>query len=153
MKFLPLCFLSCLLLNQTVAQDWTAIRHALGQIESGNNDHARGRAGEVSRYQILPAVWAASATANMGTAQRKLRPTNEADAWLVTRTILARRIAAFTASHNGRAPSPREIYALWNAPAALQRGGYAALSRAARSRCERFANLMAVQQAKGLAGK
>src|SRR5881394_336850 len=30
---------------------------ALGMIESGNDDRGIGRAGEVSRYQIHPAVW------------------------------------------------------------------------------------------------
>lgn len=30
---------------------------ALAAIESGCNDHALGRAGEVSRYQILPSQW------------------------------------------------------------------------------------------------
>lgn len=30
---------------------------ALGEVESGSNDRAVGRAGEVSRYQILPGVW------------------------------------------------------------------------------------------------
>ena len=30
---------------------------ALGMIETGNNDREVGRAGEVSRYQILPVVW------------------------------------------------------------------------------------------------
>jgi hypothetical protein len=146
-----LCFLSGLLLNlSSPAQEWQAIRHALGQIESGNNDHARGRAGEVSRYQILPVVWRAEARSG----RRAGDPTNEADAWLVTRSILARRMAAFRASHTGRAPSPREIYALWNSPAqaALEAKGKR-LPAVLRARCERFANLVAVEQAKGLAGK
>jgi hypothetical protein len=30
---------------------------ALGAIETANNDRAVGRAGEVSRYQIMPSVW------------------------------------------------------------------------------------------------
>src|SRR4051812_33425872 len=32
---------------------------ALGMIETGNNDREVGKAGEVSRYQILPSVWKA----------------------------------------------------------------------------------------------
>src|SRR6266567_952502 len=35
---------------------------ALSQIESGDNDKAVGRLGEISRYQILPDVWSAFAT-------------------------------------------------------------------------------------------
>ncbi|HXG49204.1 MAG TPA: hypothetical protein VNO52_16390, partial [Methylomirabilota bacterium] len=34
-----------------------SLLEALSLIESGNNDRAIGRAGEVSRYQILPTVW------------------------------------------------------------------------------------------------
>jgi hypothetical protein len=30
---------------------------ALAMVETGCNDHATGRAGEVSRYQITPSVW------------------------------------------------------------------------------------------------
>src|SRR5437016_3439352 len=30
---------------------------AISMIETGNNDRARGSAGEVSRYQLLPKVW------------------------------------------------------------------------------------------------
>src|SRR2546426_8121216 len=33
------------------------VREALGMIESGNNDRAVGRAGEISRYQIKKNVW------------------------------------------------------------------------------------------------
>ena len=35
----------------------TKLFFALGMIESGNNDRGIGRAGEVSRFQIHPAVW------------------------------------------------------------------------------------------------
>ena len=53
---------------------------ALSQIESGDNDKAVGRMGEISRYQILPDVWAAFApdTANWENSQDALAVAKEA---------------------------------------------------------------------------
>lgn len=84
-----------------------SVRESLSQLESGNNDRAIGRAGEVSRYQILPAVW------------RRYSPHNNFRdahaAWIIAQRILAERTARFTAAA-GRAPTDFDLYVLWNAP-------------------------------------
>ena len=94
---------------------------ALSQIESGNNDHARGRAGEVSRWQILKSVWRAHTSLPYSAA------TNAITAQAVALAVLAERVTAFSAKH-GRQPTDAEIYLLWN-------------PKAAHSTAQRFANL------------
>lgn len=39
--------------------NWLLLLVAIATIESGNNDKAVGRLGEISRYQIRPTTWAA----------------------------------------------------------------------------------------------
>jgi hypothetical protein len=109
---------------------------ALGQIESGGDDHAVGAAGEVSRHQILPAMW------------RKLArpgddPTREPDARRVARQLWIEDWRRFIVA-TGDAPTPSEAYALWAAPTSFRRKGYrfGALSPSFRSKCVRFANLV-----------
>lgn len=46
-----------LALSSLSAQAGFTKLEAISMIESGNNDRAVGRAGEVSRYQIKPQVW------------------------------------------------------------------------------------------------
>ncbi len=102
---------------------------ALSQIESGNDDHAVGPAGEISRYQIKPAVWQHYAPTNADW-------TNPDDALSVTRQAMQKRCAAFErAAH--RPPTDAEFYILWNAPAQVFRPSKAVLRRA-----ERFCNLV-----------
>jgi hypothetical protein len=104
------------------------VREALGQIETGDNDNARGRAGEVSRFQIMPRVWARySHSTNYN---------NEAIAWGVAKAILEARSSYFIRSHN-RPPTPFEIYVLWNAPGQIDRP-----KRVVSERAIRFSNLI-----------
>ena len=120
--------LSLLLMASPVQAN--AIRWALGQIESGEDDWARGRAGEVSRYQIKPKVWACYS--------KSRAYHDEAEAWFVAQQIINSRRTVFKGLH-GQDPTPFEIYTLWNAPA---QGYRKEPSRAVRERAQRFANLV-----------
>ena len=79
---------------------------ALSMIESGNNDQAVGKLGEVSRYQILPRVWR-----------------SYSKGWNYRNPQLASKVAAkhlhFLESgfreRAGREPSDFDRYVLWNA--------------------------------------
>ena len=102
---------------------------ALSQIESGDDDHAVGAVGEISRYQIRPKVWQRYASTNA-------HCTNPDDALGVARQIMQERCAAFERAVH-RLPTDSEFYILWNAPAQVQRPRKVVLDRA-----ERFCNLL-----------
>jgi hypothetical protein len=102
---------------------------ALSMLETGNNDRAIGRAGEVSRYQVLRREWR-SVTNSPDYAD------SETAKGVVLR-IMEKRTRDFQTTF-GRMPNDFEYYALWNAPSQiLQRR----LSRTVAERCRRFANL------------
>jgi hypothetical protein len=102
---------------------------ALSVIESGDNDKAIGKAGEVSRYQIIPRIWRAYGGGN---------PRNAAEAKRVATKIMAVRIEQFESKH-GRQPTLVEVYALWRSPVrALQ----LKVSAAVRECGTRFSNLV-----------
>lgn len=109
---------------------------ALSSVESGDNDHARGRAGEVSRYQILPSVW--RQYARPGESPR--------DAQAATRVLLRimrDRVGRFHRL-TGRWPSDWEWYVLWNAPAQVldrQR-----VSPRVAPRADRFRNVVMMKR-------
>src|SRR6266404_4287035 len=108
---------------------------AISLIESGNNDRARGSAGEVSRYQLLPNVWSTYSDSHSYA--------NSKVASLVARQHLDHLETWFQAQA-GRAPTDFEIYVLWNAgPAYYARRAFsaAAVHRLVRERAERFVNL------------
>ena len=125
-----------------LALDGTVLE-ALAMVESGGNDRAVGRAGEVSRYQIMPRLWR---QAVQGKAARMAH--DAATARQVATTILEGRLARFK-SATTREPTAREVYALWNAPGLLEREGwrYERLPRVVRQRCDRFAQEIARRQA------
>jgi hypothetical protein len=112
----------------TITTQAMTVREALGMIESGNNDYARGKAGEVSRYQIKPAVWEYFS--------KSKDYDNEPEAWQVAFQIIETRAAGFKATHH-RAPNAFEIYVLWNAPREIEHP-----SPAVSDRATRFANLI-----------
>jgi hypothetical protein len=102
---------------------------ALSMIETGNNDRMVGRAGEISRYQILKREWR-SVTSSTQYANPEV-------AKAVTLQLIDRRVQAFEAIYN-RPPTNFEFYGLWNAPTqVLERR----VSRAVAERCHRYANL------------
>jgi hypothetical protein len=102
---------------------------ALSQIESGDNDHAVGAAGEVSRYQIKPEIWRRCAPAGADC-------TDPDGALSVARQAMQERCATFERKAH-RSLTDTEFYILWNAPAQIQRPSKAVLGRA-----ERFCNLV-----------
>ena len=112
-----------------------SIRAALGMIESGDDDHAVGSAGEISRYQIKKGIWRAySSSANY---------CDQNEAWRIAQKILAGRIEEYH-RQTRRAPAPFDIYVLWNAPGQFQSVGYQPkrLSQVVAERATRFANLV-----------
>ena len=102
---------------------------ALSMIESADNDRMVGRAGEVSRYQILKREWRSVTNSNQF-ADSKV---SEA----VTLKLIEKRVSTFRSIY-GRNPSDFEFYGLWNAPAQVYRGR---VSPVVAERCRRFANL------------
>ncbi len=102
---------------------------ALSMLETGDNDHAVGRAGEISRYQVLRREWQ-SVTNSASYADSET-------ARSVVLQIMERRTQAFQAAF-GRVPTDFEFYALWNAPAQIMEKK---VSSRVAERCRRFANL------------
>ena len=105
-------------------------------IESGNDDRGVGRAGEVSRYQIHPAVW------------RNYSESREYQNPGVSLQVARQHwnyLATYFRNKTGREPAPFDMYVLWNT-----RFGYyarkefdpARLSAVVRERAQRFVNLV-----------
>jgi hypothetical protein len=111
------------------------IREALGMIESGNDDHAVGSAGEISRYQIKKHIWRTYSTSATFW--------DENEAWRITEKVLAARIDDYR-RFTGRSPAAFDLYVLWNAPGHYHSVGYQQkmLSRVVAERATRFANLV-----------
>ncbi|HKQ39221.1 MAG TPA: hypothetical protein VJ063_14180 [Verrucomicrobiae bacterium] len=107
---------------------------ALSMLETGNNDRMVGRAGEISRYQILKPEWRS--------VTNSTRWTDPVVAKAVTLKLIERRVSQFHAAHH-RNPSDFEFYVLWNAPAqVLVRGK---VSKVVAERAQRYANLCSIQ--------
>ena len=104
---------------------------ALSMIETGDNDRAVGRAGEISRYQVRKAEW--------HSVIKSANYTDFETARRVTVRIMNRRLSSFR-SHFGRQPTDFEFYGLWNAPSQVMKGR---ISHTVAARCRRFANLCA----------
>jgi len=108
---------------------------AIGMIESGNNDRAIGKAGEVSRYQIMPRVWrnysASRAYHNVGVSRR------------IAEKHLENLEQTFR-ERTGREATDFDRYVLWNAgPSYYGRIGFSAarVHPVIRERAQRFVNL------------
>lgn len=109
---------------------------ALGAIETGNNDREVGAAGEISRFQINPAVWKSYSDS------RSYQDPKVAE--VVARQHWA-SLAKYFTEKTGRAPDDFDMYVLWNT-----RFGYYArkefsprlLSPVVRDRAQRFVNLV-----------
>lgn len=111
-------------------------QQALGMIESGNDDRAIGRAGEVSRYQIMPAVWKHySDSRQYRDPDASLDVAQQHWAWLYD----------YFKKNARREPTDFDMYVLWN----TRHGLYAAkgfqpsrLGAIIRDRAQRFSNLV-----------
>lgn len=111
-------------------------RYALGMIETGNRDHKIGGAGEVSRYQIMPAVW---------------KQYSDSKSYQDPDTSLEIAQQHWTANYDRfkqqahRTPTDFDMYVLWNT-----RYGYYArhgfqpanLNPVVRDNAQRFVNLV-----------
>jgi|SRR5437773_7238424 len=109
---------------------------ALGMIESGNDDHGIGRAGEVSRYQIHPSVWKAY---SLSTDYRN----PEVSAQVARQHW--NHLTNYFREYAGREPTPFDMYVLWNTRFGhYARKGFdpARLSTLIRGRAQRFVNLL-----------
>ena len=118
-----------------------SLRESLGMFESGASkpdrcaaDRVRGNSGEVSRFQIMPAVW------SRYTGSREYE--NPEIAWAVAQRILQDRTQWFL-NLTGRQPSAVELYLLWNKPGHFSAVGFSAsrVSPQFKTRAQRFANL------------
>jgi hypothetical protein len=103
----------------------------LSKIESGDNDHAIGKQGEVSRYQITPENWRAAEKR----AGRKLDPTEEMTARIVAFDEWSGRLEIFCKVHAMR-PTPAQLYLIWHRPARVLHP-----RKKERERADRFENL------------
>lgn len=116
---------------------------AISMIETGDNDRAIGKAGEVSRYQLLPKTWRQYTSAR-----------NYADPAIssqIARQHLASLEANFRAQA-GREPTDFECYVLWNAGLSYYaKVGFNArrVSSKIRERADRFVNLRQITESKG----
>ncbi len=110
---------------------------ALSLIESGDNDAAVGRAGEVSRFQIMPHVW------SHYSGSRAFRNTK------VSTAVAAMHLEELTTwfqQRTGRAASDFDIYVMWNAgPTYYHRIGFktSRVNRVITERARRYAALRA----------
>ena len=97
---------------------------ALSMIESGDDDHAVGPGGEISRFQIRRTLWPGG------------DPQNPKIALAAAQEIMRPRLAGFQKSHK-REATDFEFYVLWNAPWQADRP-----SAVVTERARRFANLV-----------
>jgi len=97
---------------------------ALSMLETGDNDYAIGRCGEISRFQIRAQLWPGG------------NPQNPSAALVVARSIMQARVERFVQTHK-RLPTDFEFYVLWNAPAEVDHPVPCVAERA-----QRFANLV-----------
>ena len=119
-------------------QDFDAKLRAISQIESNDNDKAKGRHGELSRYQIKRSVWKQHFPDEKDQRHIPAEARRCAKAhlcWLEVRLCLIK---------NTNNPSPRDVYAAWNIGlAAYARRDYNInkLPFNIRQRSENFTNL------------
>src|SRR5882724_5599281 len=100
--------LAIVLFNFALATSMLAMDRwaALSMLETGDNDSAVGPGGEISRFQIQPALWPGGDSHDpkvaLAAAQGIMRP----------------RLEKFLQSHK-RPATDFEFYVLWNAPAKI----------------------------------
>jgi len=122
-------------MSTLMAQAGMSKLEAISMIETGNNDHAVGDAGEVSRYQIKPRVWRCYSSS-------RAYQNSVLSAW-VAEQYLAGLEATFR-RQTGREPSDFDRYVLWNGgPTYYERVGFKAsrVHPVIRERARRFVNL------------
>lgn len=124
-----------LVLGALNAQAGFSRLEAISMIETGDNDRAVGKAGEVSRYQLLPKTWR-HYTSSRGYTD----PTVATEIARQHLTVLEAEFRART----GRDATDFDCYVLWNAGLHYYaKVGFNAdrVARSIRERAERFVNL------------
>ena len=114
-----------LVLGSTTAQAmdrWAA----LSWMESRNNDAAVGRGGEISRFQIQPALWKKYCRSHSLSGH-----TNPRVALQVAQAIMADRSRDFERRYH-RHPTTFQYYILWVSPSQMARPGRVVSRRAVR---------------------
>lgn len=117
---------------------------ALSQIESGDRDVVVGKSGELTRFQILPAVAAREMRENPLLRGRTFPAGWERDeslARIVALGIWEKRVATFRLAYR-RDPTLLELYLCWHRP-----GRVLNPRPAERERAERFENLVRSNEA------
>lgn len=92
---------------------------ALSQIESGDRDAARGKAGETSRYQFLPALAKREISENAALRGRTFAADWEEDDRITRQIALGlwqKRVDTFRVVYH-REPNLEELYLCWHRPA------------------------------------
>jgi hypothetical protein len=113
---------------------------ALSRIESQDNDRAIGPQWEVSRFQILPALWDQARNWSKD-ANGVWNPVDPTIARGVVNRIMQARCRAFEARYR-REPNNFEYYILWHRPACfIGRPNPRRITSAEIDRGRRFANL------------
>jgi hypothetical protein len=129
-----------LMLSLASAQAGLSKLEAISMIETADRDTLVGRAGERSRFQIMPTVWKYYTT-----SRDYANPQ-------VARTVAERHLSVLEATYRkatGREPSDFDLYVLWNAgPTYYARVGFnpQRVSRIVRERAERYVNLREMRQ-------
>jgi hypothetical protein len=111
-------------------------QYALGMIETGNDDKAIGRAGEVSRYQIMPSVW---------DHYTDSRDYHDADVSLEVARRHWSALCSYFKLKTNREPTDFDVYVLWNTRHGYyERQGFdpARVNPVVRDRAQRFTNLV-----------
>ena len=118
---------------------------AISMIETGSDDKMVGRAGEVSRYQIMPRVW-------------KQYSNSEAYSDPAVSSQVAQRhvdwLESFFRNRAGREMTEFDLYVMWNAgPGYYARKNFspAQVAPSVRDRAERYANLRSISPTQNLA--
>jgi hypothetical protein len=122
------------------AQGGLSKLEAISMIETADRDSVVGKAGERSRYQIMPRVW------DSYTTSRDYKNPQ------VARAVAERHLAVLEATYRkatGREPSDFDRYVLWNGgPTYYAKIGFNAkrVSPVIRERAERYVNLRHMKQ-------
>lgn len=119
-------------------QDFEAKLRAISQIESGDNDKAKGRHGELSRYQIKRSVWKQHFPNEKDQRHIPAEAKRCAKAHLCW---LELRLCLVTKTNN---PKPRDVYAAWNLGLeayARRDYNFNKLPASIKQRADRFTNL------------
>jgi hypothetical protein len=138
---LAFVFATAVFNNNTFATP-PGVREALAAFETGATqpthckaDDLVGAHKEISRFQILPALWQQYSTSN--------DHRDPETAWSVAEQILNEREQTFRRA-TGREWNTVDIYLMWNAPGAYRRAEWdrTRLSGVLLERAQRFANLL-----------